>query len=153
MHVHARDGARGAGQPLTDASCRSPAPAAGQVLVGCSPAASAGPTCTSVDGELTEPKLPLVLGHQIVGEVVGAGAGATRFAAGDRVGVPWLGWTDGDLPLLPLGPREPLRAREVHRLRPRRRLRRARRGRRALLLPAPRRAIRTSSRRRCSAPG
>ena len=45
------------------------------------------------DGELTEPKLPLVLGHQIVGEVVGGG---DRFAVGDRVGVPWLGWTCGE---------------------------------------------------------
>ena len=45
-----------------------------------------------VDGELTRPKLPLVPGHQIVGEVVES---AGRFAAGDRVGVPWLGWTCG----------------------------------------------------------
>ena len=47
------------------------------------------------DGELTEPKLPLVLGHQIVGTVERTGAGVERFKAGDRVGVPWLGWTDG----------------------------------------------------------
>ena len=46
-------------------------------------------------GELTEPKLPLVLGHEIVGTVVAAGPGTTRFHAGDRVGVPWLGWTCG----------------------------------------------------------
>src|SRR2546429_2017618 len=46
-----------------------------------------------VDGELTEPKLPLVPGHQIVGDVLEAGE---RFRAGERVGVPWLGWTDGD---------------------------------------------------------
>ena len=45
-----------------------------------------------VDGELPEPKLPLVVGHQIVGTVEEAGE---MFAAGDRVGVPWLGWTDG----------------------------------------------------------
>jgi propanol-preferring alcohol dehydrogenase len=49
-----------------------------------------------VDGELTEPKLPLVCGHQIVGEVVDRGQGAGRFELGARVGVPWLGWTDGD---------------------------------------------------------
>jgi len=48
-----------------------------------------------VDGELTEPKLPLVPGHQIVGSVVESGPGAERFAVGDRVGVPWLGWTCG----------------------------------------------------------
>lgn len=49
-----------------------------------------------LDGELSEPKLPLVPGHQIVGEVVEVGEGADRFAPGARVGVPWLGWTDGD---------------------------------------------------------
>jgi propanol-preferring alcohol dehydrogenase len=47
------------------------------------------------DGELSEPKLPLVLGHQIVGRVAGSGPGATRFSEGERIGVPWLGWTDG----------------------------------------------------------
>jgi propanol-preferring alcohol dehydrogenase len=46
-----------------------------------------------VDGELAEPKLPLVPGHQIVGRVMESGE---RFAPGQRVGVPWLGWTDGD---------------------------------------------------------
>jgi alcohol dehydrogenase, propanol-preferring len=46
-----------------------------------------------VDGELSKPKLPLVLGHQIVARVA---AGGERFATGQRVGVPWLGWTDGD---------------------------------------------------------
>ena len=45
-----------------------------------------------VDGELPDPKLPLVVGHQIVGTVE---RGAERFRVGDRVGVPWLGWTDG----------------------------------------------------------
>jgi propanol-preferring alcohol dehydrogenase len=49
-----------------------------------------------VDGELPDPKLPLVPGHQIVGEVVEGGEGAERFQAGDRVGVPWLGWTCGE---------------------------------------------------------
>ncbi|HBR27717.1 MAG TPA: hypothetical protein DD732_11955, partial [Rhizobiales bacterium] len=48
-----------------------------------------------VDGELPDPKLPLVLGHQIVGLVSGVGEGASRFSVGERVGVPWLGWTDG----------------------------------------------------------
>jgi propanol-preferring alcohol dehydrogenase len=49
-----------------------------------------------VDGELSEPKLPLVLGHQIVGTVRELGPGVSRFAAGQRVGVPWLGWTCGE---------------------------------------------------------
>jgi alcohol dehydrogenase, propanol-preferring len=48
-----------------------------------------------VDGELTEPKLPLVPGHQIVGEVEEVGEGAVRFDRGERVGVPWLAWACG----------------------------------------------------------
>ena len=50
------------------------------------------------DGELPRPKLPLVLGHEIVGRVEALGPGVSRFALGDRVGVPWLGWTDGTCP-------------------------------------------------------
>ena len=48
-----------------------------------------------IDGELTEPKLPLIPGHEIVGSVVEMGDGISRFEIGDRVGVPWLGWTCG----------------------------------------------------------
>ena len=48
-----------------------------------------------VDGELPNPRLPLVPGHEVVGRVVGAGKDATRFKMGDRVGTPWLGWTCG----------------------------------------------------------
>jgi propanol-preferring alcohol dehydrogenase len=48
-----------------------------------------------VDGELTRPKLPLVPGHEIIGRVDAIGPGVQRFAIGDRVGVPWLGWTCG----------------------------------------------------------
>jgi propanol-preferring alcohol dehydrogenase len=47
-----------------------------------------------VDGELDRPKLPLILGHQIVASVVERGASVERWSVGDRVGVPWLGWTD-----------------------------------------------------------
>jgi propanol-preferring alcohol dehydrogenase len=49
-----------------------------------------------VDGELPDPKLPLVPGHEIVGAVAERGTGAERFALGARVGVPWLGWTCGE---------------------------------------------------------
>ncbi len=49
-----------------------------------------------VDGDLEEPKLPLIPGHQIVGVVRDSGSGAQRFEAGERVGVPWLGWTCGE---------------------------------------------------------
>ena len=51
-----------------------------------------------VDGELTQPKLPLVLGHEIVGSVDAVGSEVEGFAIGDRVGVPWLGFTDGTCP-------------------------------------------------------
>ncbi|TMD83888.1 MAG: zinc-dependent alcohol dehydrogenase family protein, partial [Chloroflexi bacterium] len=47
-----------------------------------------------VSGELSEPKLPLVIGHMIVGRIEGLGGGAQRFAPGDRIGVPWLGYVD-----------------------------------------------------------
>ena len=49
-----------------------------------------------VDGELPDPKLPLIPGHQIVGRVDQIGDGASGFAIGDRIGIPWLGWTDGE---------------------------------------------------------
>jgi propanol-preferring alcohol dehydrogenase len=49
-----------------------------------------------VDGELTSPKLPLIPGHEIVGVVAALGPGVTTFHVGDRVGVPWLGWTCGE---------------------------------------------------------
>lgn len=48
------------------------------------------------DGELTDPRFPLIPGHEIVGRVVAVGENAARFRAGDRVGVPWLGWTCGE---------------------------------------------------------
>ena len=70
-----------------------------------------------------------------------------------RLGVPWLGWTGGDVPLLPTGRENLCDAGALHRLRPRRRLRRVRRRRRALLLPDPGRLSATSRRRRSSAPG
>ena len=48
-----------------------------------------------MDGELPHPKLPLIPGHEIIGTVAGLGQGVARFKLGDRVGIPWLGWTDG----------------------------------------------------------
>jgi len=49
-----------------------------------------------VDGELPNPKLPLILGHQIIGRVEQVGGDVDKFSVGDRVGIPWLGWTDGE---------------------------------------------------------
>jgi propanol-preferring alcohol dehydrogenase len=48
-----------------------------------------------VDGELADPRLPIVPGHEIVGSVIEAGEAVTRLGTGERVGVPWLGWTCG----------------------------------------------------------
>lgn len=72
-----------------------PAPAAGQVLIEVAACAVCRTDLHVVDGELTEPNLPIIPGHEIVGRVVGLGAGVDRFTPGQRVGVPWLGWTCG----------------------------------------------------------
>jgi propanol-preferring alcohol dehydrogenase len=73
-----------------------PVPGPGQVLISAEACGVCRTDLHIVDGELTEPKLPLVPGHQIVGDVVAVGEGAERFAVGDRVGVPWLGWACGE---------------------------------------------------------
>ena len=83
-------------EPLRPVELPDPELAAGQVLISVSACGVCRTDLHIVDGDLTEPKLPLVLGHQIVGRVVEVGEGADRFAVGDRVGVPWLGWTDGE---------------------------------------------------------
>ena len=83
------------GRPLTERDLPDPVPAEAQVMLDVSACAVCRTDLHIFDGELTEPKLPLVPGHMIVGRVIGAGPGAGRFSEGDRVGVPWLGWTDG----------------------------------------------------------
>jgi propanol-preferring alcohol dehydrogenase len=83
-------------EPLRLAELPDPAPGPGQVLISVRACGVCRTDLHIVDGELTEPKLPLVPGHQIVGEVVATGEGAERFAVGERIGVPWLGWTDGE---------------------------------------------------------
>jgi len=83
-------------EPLRPAELPDPEPARGQVLISVAACGVCRTDLHIVDGDLTEPKLPLILGHQIVGTVVGAGEEADRFAAGARVGVPWLGWTCGE---------------------------------------------------------
>jgi alcohol dehydrogenase, propanol-preferring len=84
------------GQPLRAANLALPAPGAGQVLIQVHACAVCRTDLHVVDGELPDPKLPLIPGHEIVGAVVENGAGADRFVPGDRVGVPWLGWTCGE---------------------------------------------------------
>lgn len=85
-----------AGAPLLAAELPDPEPGPGQVLIAVAACGVCRTDLHILDGELAEPKLPLVPGHQIVGTVAGLGEGAGRFARGDRVGVPWLGWTDGE---------------------------------------------------------
>src|SRR5579885_331652 len=72
-----------------------PVPGAGEILVAVSACGVCRTDLHVVDGELRHPKLPLVPGHEIVGRVAALGSGVTGFAAGDRVGVPWLGATCG----------------------------------------------------------
>src|SRR3954454_21108532 len=82
-------------EPLVERELPDPEPGEGQILIEVSTCGVCRTYLHTVDGELTEPKLPLVPGHQIVGTVESAGEGAERFTQGDRVGVPWLGRTDG----------------------------------------------------------
>jgi propanol-preferring alcohol dehydrogenase len=84
------------GQPLVLQELPVPEPGPGQVLLRIRACGVCRTDLHIVAGELPGPKLPLVLGHQIVGEVVRAGPGANRFVPGQRVGVPWLGWTCGE---------------------------------------------------------
>ena len=88
------------GQRLVLSDFPKPGPGDGQLLIRVDACAVCRTDLHIVDGELTSPKLPLIPGHQIVGRVeeIGGRAGSTeafRFRIGDRVGVPWLGWTDG----------------------------------------------------------
>jgi propanol-preferring alcohol dehydrogenase len=85
----------GAGRPLREAELAEPEPGPGQVRLNVQACGVCRTDLHIVDGELPDPKLPLVLGHQIVGLVSGVGEGESRYAVGERVGVPWLGWTDG----------------------------------------------------------
>jgi propanol-preferring alcohol dehydrogenase len=83
-----------AGEPLRAATLPDPVPGPGQLLLRVRACGICRTDLHVADGELTEPKLPLVLGHEIVATVEAAPPGS-RFRAGDRVGVPWLGWTCG----------------------------------------------------------
>jgi alcohol dehydrogenase, propanol-preferring len=84
-----------AGAPLRAAEVDTPSPRSGQVLIRVRACGVCRTDLHIVDGELTEPKLPLILGHEIAGEVVEVGEGVEGLQSGDRVGVPWLGWTCG----------------------------------------------------------
>ena len=83
-------------RPLELRDVPKPKPGRGQLLVRVNTCAVCRTDLHVVDGELPEPKLPLIPGHQIVGRVEEIGEENSKFATGDRVGIPWLGWTDGD---------------------------------------------------------
>jgi propanol-preferring alcohol dehydrogenase len=80
---------------LCEKSSPRPSPGPGQVLIQVSACGVCRTDLQILDGELPHPKLPLILGHEIVGRVAETGKGAEKFKTGTRVGVPWLGWTCG----------------------------------------------------------
>jgi propanol-preferring alcohol dehydrogenase len=84
-----------AGRPLAAAELAAPRPGPQQLLIEVRACAVCRTDLHVVDGELPDPKLPLVPGHEIIGTIVEKGESVDRFAVGDRVGVPWLGWTCG----------------------------------------------------------
>ena len=84
------------GEPLAAAELPDPEPGAGELVAEVLACGVCRTDLHVIDGELPDPKLPLVPGHQVVGSVTAVGEGAERFAVGDRVGIPWLGWTCGE---------------------------------------------------------
>lgn len=82
--------------PLRWSECGLPEPRSHQVLLRVKACGVCRTDLHVMDGELTEPKLPLILGHEIVGVVEAVGEDVDRYQVGDRVGVPWLGWTCGE---------------------------------------------------------
>lgn len=82
-------------EPLRAVEVPVPRPNPGQLLIRVHVCGVCRTDLHIVDGELPNPKLPLIPGHEIVGRVASLGEGAQRFNVGDRVGVPWLGYTDG----------------------------------------------------------
>ena len=84
------------GSPLVYTEVPDPRPDSQQLLLRVLACGVCRTDLHVIDGDLPNPKLPLIPGHEIVGEVIEKGAKAEQFAIGDRVGVPWLGWTCGE---------------------------------------------------------
>ncbi|MFL6529533.1 MAG: zinc-dependent alcohol dehydrogenase family protein [Chthoniobacterales bacterium] len=84
------------GEPLELADVPKPIAARGELLVRVKACAVCRTDLHIIDGELPNPKLPLIIGHEIVGVVEALGEGVSGFELGDRVGIPWLGWTCGE---------------------------------------------------------
>src|SRR4249920_2145471 len=83
------------GKALRKANVPTPKPGHGQLLIRVHACAVCRTDLHIVDGELTQPKLPLITGHEVVGTIAELGSGVDRHRIGARVGVPWLGWTCG----------------------------------------------------------
>src|SRR5690348_18045358 len=83
------------GTPLSPVAQERRAPSPGQVRIRVAACAVCRTDLHVVDGELPEPELPIVPGHEIAGRIEAVGTGVSGFREGDRVGVPWLGWTCG----------------------------------------------------------
>lgn len=83
------------GRPLREMDVVRPEPGRGEILIHVAACAVCRTDLHVVDGDLKEPKLPLILGHEIIGRVEAVGPYTENFSTGDRVGVPWLGWTCG----------------------------------------------------------
>jgi propanol-preferring alcohol dehydrogenase len=85
-----------AGAPLVEREMAVPRPGAGELLVAVRACGVCRTDLHLVDGELPNPKLPVVPGHEVVGRIAAVGAGVEGFEVGARVGIPWLGWTCGE---------------------------------------------------------
>jgi alcohol dehydrogenase, propanol-preferring len=83
------------GTALRPGGLPEPVPTADEILVKVKACGVCRTDLHVVDGELPHPKLPLIPGHEIVGTVIALGSAVDRFRIGDRVGIPWLGWTCG----------------------------------------------------------
>ncbi|HSR49397.1 MAG TPA: zinc-dependent alcohol dehydrogenase family protein [Acidobacteriota bacterium] len=84
------------GRALEERRLDIPRPEVGEVLLRVRACAVCRTDLHVLDGDLKEPKLPLILGHEIVGEVEETGEDVDHLSSGDRVGVPWLGWSCGE---------------------------------------------------------
>ncbi|WP_082204648.1 zinc-dependent alcohol dehydrogenase family protein [Nitrosospira briensis] len=85
----------GPGQPVQMRSMPRPQPGSDELLVKIAACAVCRTDLHVVDGELPDPKLPIIPGHEIIGRVVACGTNVHNFSIGERIGIPWLGWTCG----------------------------------------------------------
>jgi propanol-preferring alcohol dehydrogenase len=111
-------------KPLIMAEVQRPVPGPEQILLEVHACGICRTDLHIIDGELPNPKLPLIPGHEIAGRVVRTGVRVEGVHPGDRVGVPWLGRTDGTCRYCRSGKEEPVRQSGIHGLYKRRRLRR-----------------------------